>query len=260
MFRKNHIAAQRAGIYLAGSRNPADAIPAKRRGGFRRRSCLCCATRPQPDTAQVYLCYYRQHAHPHRRGQTHLARRRIPAGRPWTHCTRPRGGHCRRRQRRLVDALDAVVMVRFIADTTPGVGALFPRNPGSQLAQRLGIRNATVFQGTIGGNTPQYLVNHFAGELARGDVRRRAAGRRGNAGNAVHGAALRRRISRPGRRGPDRTADRRAGARGAYRDGTGARAVRADQHLPAVREQPAPPPRRQPRTAHGAHRGIVQRA
>jgi len=70
--------------------------------------------------------------------------------------------------RKLVDALDAMVMVRFIADTTPGVGALFPRNPGSQLAQRLGIRNAAVFQGTIGGNTPQYLVNHCAGELARG--------------------------------------------------------------------------------------------
>jgi acetyl-CoA C-acetyltransferase len=69
---------------------------------------------------------------------------------------------------KLVNALDAVVMVRFIADTTPGVGALFPRDPGSQLAQRLGIKNAAVFQGTIGGNTPQYLVNHFAGELARG--------------------------------------------------------------------------------------------
>ncbi len=26
-----------------------------------------------------------------------------------------------------------------------------------------------MFQGTIGGNTPQYLVNHFAGKLARGE-------------------------------------------------------------------------------------------
>ncbi|MEZ5572650.1 MAG: acetyl-CoA acetyltransferase [Halioglobus sp.] len=70
---------------------------------------------------------------------------------------------------RLQTAIDALAMVRFIADTTPGVGALFPRNPGSQLAQRLGISGASFYQGTIGGNTPQYLVNHFAGKLARGE-------------------------------------------------------------------------------------------
>lgn len=69
---------------------------------------------------------------------------------------------------RLVGAIDAMAMVRFIADTTPGVGALFPRNPGGALASRLGVHDAAIFQGTIGGNTPQYLVNHFAGELARG--------------------------------------------------------------------------------------------
>ncbi len=70
---------------------------------------------------------------------------------------------------RLIAAIDAVAMVRFIADTTPGVGALFPRNPGNALAKRLGISSAAIFQGTIGGNTPQYLVNHFAGKLARGE-------------------------------------------------------------------------------------------
>jgi len=69
---------------------------------------------------------------------------------------------------RLVSAIDAVAMIRFIADTTPGIGALFPRDPGSQLAQRLGISDAAIFQGTIGGNTPQYLVNHCASQLARG--------------------------------------------------------------------------------------------
>jgi acetyl-CoA C-acetyltransferase len=69
---------------------------------------------------------------------------------------------------RLAAAIDALAMVRFIADTTPGVGALFPRNPGGELAIRLGVPNAAIFQGTIGGNTPQYLVNHFAGALARG--------------------------------------------------------------------------------------------
>lgn len=70
---------------------------------------------------------------------------------------------------RMTDAIDALAMVRFIADTTPGVGALFPRNPGSALAQRLGITDPAIYQGTIGGNTPQYLVNHFAGKLARGE-------------------------------------------------------------------------------------------
>lgn len=69
----------------------------------------------------------------------------------------------------ITGAIDALAMVRFIADTTPGVGALFPRNPGSALAERLGIADPAVYQGTIGGNTPQYLVNHFAGKLARGE-------------------------------------------------------------------------------------------
>ncbi len=70
---------------------------------------------------------------------------------------------------RLSGAIDALGMIRFIADTTPGVDALFPRNPGAALAARLGITDPALYQGTIGGNTPQYLVNHFAGKLARGE-------------------------------------------------------------------------------------------
>jgi len=70
---------------------------------------------------------------------------------------------------RIAAAVDAVAIVRFISDSTPAVGALFPRNPGAALARRLGIDDASVYQGTIGGNTPQYLVNHFAGKLARGE-------------------------------------------------------------------------------------------
>ena len=69
----------------------------------------------------------------------------------------------------ITSAIDTVAMIRFIADTTPGTGALFPRNPGRQLSHRLGITDAKIFQGTIGGNTPQYLVNHFAEKLARGE-------------------------------------------------------------------------------------------
>lgn len=70
---------------------------------------------------------------------------------------------------RLTAEIDAVAMVRFIADTDPGMGALFPRNPARQVAERLGIQDARLYQGIIGGNTPQYLVNHFADKLACGD-------------------------------------------------------------------------------------------
>ena len=71
--------------------------------------------------------------------------------------------------KQLINAIDALGMVRFIADTTPGASALFPRNPGSQLSKRLGIKNASIFQGIIGGNSPQSLVNQFANRLARGE-------------------------------------------------------------------------------------------
>lgn len=70
---------------------------------------------------------------------------------------------------KLLDTIDALAMVRFIADTNPDMATLFPRNPGKLLAQRLGIENAHIFQATIGGNTPQQLVNHFADKLATGE-------------------------------------------------------------------------------------------
>jgi acetyl-CoA C-acetyltransferase len=69
----------------------------------------------------------------------------------------------------LTQAIDTIAMVRFIADTDPGMASLFPRNPGKHVAHRLGITDADFFQGVIGGNTPQYLVNHFARKLAEGE-------------------------------------------------------------------------------------------
>ncbi|MEH6589682.1 MAG: acetyl-CoA acetyltransferase [Halioglobus sp.] len=72
-------------------------------------------------------------------------------------------------QSKLTQVIDAVAMVRFIADTDPGMAALFPRNPGRIVAQRMGISDASFFQGIIGGNTPQFLVNHFAQKLAQGE-------------------------------------------------------------------------------------------
>ncbi|MDX1735139.1 MAG: acetyl-CoA acetyltransferase [Halioglobus sp.] len=62
-------------------------------------------------------------------------------------------------------AIDAVVNVRFIADTNPEVGALFPRNPGAAIATRLGLGRPALYLGAIGGNTPQYLVNRCAEKL-----------------------------------------------------------------------------------------------
>jgi acetyl-CoA C-acetyltransferase len=70
---------------------------------------------------------------------------------------------------RLNEEIDALATIRFIADATPRIKGLFPRNPGNRLAGRLDIANAAVFQGVIGGNSPQFLVNHFANKLARGE-------------------------------------------------------------------------------------------
>ncbi len=69
----------------------------------------------------------------------------------------------------IADSVDSVCTVRFIADTTPEIRGLFPREAGAQLAARTGIKHATLYQGTIGGNTPQYLVNHLARLLATGE-------------------------------------------------------------------------------------------
>lgn len=66
-------------------------------------------------------------------------------------------------------AIDALCTVRFIADTNPDSGAVFPRDPGAVLAGRLGLGDPARFIGTIGGNTPQALVNHFAAKLAAGE-------------------------------------------------------------------------------------------
>ena len=67
---------------------------------------------------------------------------------------------------KVVDSIDAVCTVRFVGDTTPEVRAIFPREAAAEIARRTGIDNPALFQGTISGNTPQYLVNHFARRLA----------------------------------------------------------------------------------------------
>ncbi|MAT93008.1 MAG: acetyl-CoA acetyltransferase [Halioglobus sp.] len=69
----------------------------------------------------------------------------------------------------VAQAVDALAVVRFIADTTPGAGALFPRDPGALVADRLGLGDAQRYLGAIGGNSPQYLVNRFAQMLSAGE-------------------------------------------------------------------------------------------
>ena len=71
----------------------------------------------------------------------------------------------------LKNSIDCLATVRFIMDTDPNLAALLPRNPGLLLAERLGIAKASFYQTDIGGNTPQFLVNHFAGRLAAGEFK-----------------------------------------------------------------------------------------
>lgn len=71
----------------------------------------------------------------------------------------------------LASSIDALGMIRFIADANPATAGLFPRNPGAEIATRLGLAEPAIFQAAIGGNTPQYLVNHFADKLAQGEHR-----------------------------------------------------------------------------------------
>ena len=66
-------------------------------------------------------------------------------------------------------SIDCVVNVRFITDTNPNIAALLPRNPGEAIAERLKLPAVKLFQGAIGGNSPQYLVNQLAQKLVNGE-------------------------------------------------------------------------------------------
>jgi acetyl-CoA C-acetyltransferase len=68
----------------------------------------------------------------------------------------------------LADAIDSIATVRFVSDALEATATIMPRNPGNTVASRLGI-NAQCYQSTIGGNTPQQLVNTFADKLAKGE-------------------------------------------------------------------------------------------
>jgi acetyl-CoA C-acetyltransferase len=67
---------------------------------------------------------------------------------------------------------DTVAVVRFTADS-PGDQGRLPRrmfrNPPRSLAQRLGLAPRRTLYTATGGNTPQWLVNRTAEEIARGE-------------------------------------------------------------------------------------------
>jgi acetyl-CoA C-acetyltransferase len=73
----------------------------------------------------------------------------------------------------LAGAIDTVAMLRLFSDTSPRfrtkLGA--SSNPPRSISQRLGIHPARHIYTSGGGNMPQYLVNLFAEEIARGEMR-----------------------------------------------------------------------------------------
>jgi acetyl-CoA C-acetyltransferase len=72
----------------------------------------------------------------------------------------------------LAAAIDTVAVVRFTADS-PGDQGRLPkrmfRNPPLSLANRIGAKPRRAFYTATGGNTPQWLVNKTAEEIANGE-------------------------------------------------------------------------------------------
>ncbi len=71
-----------------------------------------------------------------------------------------------------VDLIDVIAVVRSISDSTEGARFKLAtyRDPPRSLAKRIGAAPREAYYSTVGGNTPQYLVNHFAEKIARGEV------------------------------------------------------------------------------------------
>ncbi|MBV9421258.1 MAG: acetyl-CoA acetyltransferase, partial [Alphaproteobacteria bacterium] len=72
----------------------------------------------------------------------------------------------------VAQAIDTVSVVRFTADS-PGDQGRLPkrtfRNPPHSLANRIGAKPRRSFYTATGGNTPQWLVNRTAEEIANGE-------------------------------------------------------------------------------------------
>ena len=69
-------------------------------------------------------------------------------------------------------AIDAVAVLEFFPDISPRFASPFGRcsNPPRSVANRLGATPRQLLYTHSGGNMPQYLVNRFAEEIARGET------------------------------------------------------------------------------------------
>ncbi len=72
---------------------------------------------------------------------------------------------------KLRGALDAVVTEPSLLEVSPELGAMLPQFPGPELAARLGLAGAACYKAPEGGNGPQFLINHFADAVHRGEHR-----------------------------------------------------------------------------------------
>ena len=70
-------------------------------------------------------------------------------------------------------AIDTVAMIRGFADTSPRFATQLgtSANPPRSVAQRLGLNAARHIYSYSGGNMPQYLLNLFAEQISRGEMR-----------------------------------------------------------------------------------------
>ena len=76
--------------------------------------------------------------------------------------------------KKLISALDTIAVVRSTADTPGDQGRLTKRvfrNPPGALARRLHAEPRRALYTAAGGNTPQWLVNRTAEEIARGECK-----------------------------------------------------------------------------------------
>jgi acetyl-CoA C-acetyltransferase len=72
----------------------------------------------------------------------------------------------------LAAQIDTIAVVRSISDSTDGTRFKLAtyRDPPRSLAKRIGASPKQAFYSAVGGNTPQYLINHFAEKIAQGEV------------------------------------------------------------------------------------------
>ncbi|MBX3500392.1 MAG: acetyl-CoA acetyltransferase [Alphaproteobacteria bacterium] len=74
----------------------------------------------------------------------------------------------------LATMLDAIVALPLFTDYSPRFSSPFGRsdNPPRSIANRIGATNARdLYYAHVGGNMPQYMVNKFAEQITRGEIR-----------------------------------------------------------------------------------------